>query len=232
MTQQRLPVVNGDDGAWGDILNQFLAKEHYDTGVDNATNGGHKKITIRPGTTASGTAPLKFTSGALMAAPEAGAVEFLTDKLYFTQSTGNVRNTIATYDDSSGAAGDIYYRSTAGVFTRLPIGDSNQVLTASGSGLPVWAVPPSRSRLLIDLMFNDAYATSYTELTNDVYGNPSEVGVWENSSKAVKLFTKNIYYTGENISEVVVTNNLTGETLTTYISYSGDDITLTKVYTS
>lgn len=99
MAEQRLPIVNSDDGSWGDVLNQFIAKEHYNTGVDNTANGGHKTITIRPGTTAASTAPLKFTSGPLMSAPEAGAVEFLTDKLYFTQTTGTTRRTIATTYD-------------------------------------------------------------------------------------------------------------------------------------
>ena len=99
MAEQRLPTVNGDDGAWGDILNQFIAKEHYNTGLDNTLNGGHKTITIRPGTTGAGTAPLKFISGPLMTAAEAGAVEFLTDRLYFTQTTANTRKTIAHTDD-------------------------------------------------------------------------------------------------------------------------------------
>src|SRR4051794_24788674 len=100
---QRLPFVNGDDGQWGDILVQWLKKEHYDDGTDNAVNGGHKVVTIRAGTATAGTAPLKLTSGTLMVTPEAGAVEFLTDSLYFTITTGAVRKTIAMYDDASGA---------------------------------------------------------------------------------------------------------------------------------
>jgi hypothetical protein len=99
MAEQRLPIVDGDDGSWGDILNQFISKEHYDTGVDNAANGGHKTITVRPGNTGAGTAPIKFTSGSLMSAPEVGALEFLTDRLYFTQTTGSNRKTIAHTDD-------------------------------------------------------------------------------------------------------------------------------------
>jgi len=87
MTEQRLPTVDADDGAWGDILNQFIAKEHYNTGLDNATNGGHKVVTLRPGDIGAGTAPLKFTSGPLMTNAEAGAIEFLTDRLYFTKTT-------------------------------------------------------------------------------------------------------------------------------------------------
>lgn len=97
--EQRLPVVEGDDGQWGDVLNQYLEKEHYNTGLDDTTNGGHKTITIKPGTDASGTAPLKFTSGPLMTIPETGAVEFLSDRFYYTQTTAMARKTIATIDD-------------------------------------------------------------------------------------------------------------------------------------
>jgi len=141
MVQQRLPIVNSDDGAWGDILNQFLAKEHYNTGVDNAANGGHQAITIRPGTTAAGTAPIKFSSGSLMTTPEAGAFEFLTDRFYVTQTTSTIRKVVAAYDDTSGATGDVYYRDSSGNFVRLPIGSTNYVLTVSG-GVPTWAAAP------------------------------------------------------------------------------------------
>ena len=49
-TPQRLPIVNSDDGVWGDILRQYLMKEHYNDDTDNSVNGGHQKITIRAGT--------------------------------------------------------------------------------------------------------------------------------------------------------------------------------------
>jgi hypothetical protein len=136
-TPQRLPTVNSDDGTWGDILRQYLKKEHYDDGTDNAVNGGHQNITVRAGSTAAGTAPIKLTSGALMTTPEAGAVEFLTDKIYFTKSTGPTRTTIATYDDTSGATGDIYHRNSGGLFTRLGIGSTGDLLTVA-SGIPSW----------------------------------------------------------------------------------------------
>src|SRR6478735_9208555 len=110
MTQQRLPIVNSDDGVWGDIIRQFLLKEHYNDDTDNAVNGGHQKVTIRAGTATAGTAPLKFTTGTLLSTPEAGAVEFASDQLYFTISSGTTRKKVAIYDDSSGATGDLYYR--------------------------------------------------------------------------------------------------------------------------
>ncbi len=136
-TPQRLPIVNSDDGVWGDIIRQFLMKEHYDDGTDNAVNGGHQKITVRAGTATAGTAPLKFTSGTVLTTPEAGAVEFNSDSLYFTITTGTVRKKVAIYDDVSGATGDTYYRDSSGNFVRLGIGSTGQVLKVSG-GVPAW----------------------------------------------------------------------------------------------
>jgi hypothetical protein len=150
MVQQRVPAVNGDDGAWGDILNQYLLKEHYDdgTGLGNPINGMHKTITIRAGTTAANTAPITFNSGSLMTTPQVGAVEFndngTNGKLYVTstQATVATRFTVAAYDDSAGAAGDIYYRDGSGNFKHLLIGSTGNVLTVSG-GVPAWAASGS-----------------------------------------------------------------------------------------
>ena len=145
MVQQRLPIVNSDNSAWGDLLNQYISKEHYNNiGVDDPLNGSHKTITVRPGTTAAATAPLKFNSGPLMSIAEVGAIEFLTDRLYFTNSTGAIRNTVATYDDSLGATGDLHYRDATGNFVRLPIGSTSQVLSVA-AGLPAWSSSPRRS---------------------------------------------------------------------------------------
>lgn len=134
---QRLPAVAGDDGTWGNILNQFLEKEHYNTGTNDANNGGHKTITIRAGTATAGTAPLKFTSGTSLTIAESGAMEYDGNKLYFTLSD-LVRRTIAMYDDTSGALGDIYYRNSTGSLTRLAIGTFPQTLSIS-SGIPSWS---------------------------------------------------------------------------------------------
>jgi hypothetical protein len=136
-TPQRLPIVNSDDGTWGDIIRQYLLKEHYDDGTDNAVNGGHKTVTIRAGTAAAGTAPLKFTSGTLLSSAETGAVEFNGDSLYFTITSGTTRKKVAIFDDSSGATGDTYYRDSSGYFVRLGIGSTGNVLKVA-SGLPSW----------------------------------------------------------------------------------------------
>lgn len=136
-TPQRLPIVNADDGTWGHIIRQYLTKEHFNDDTDNAANGGHKTITIRAGTSNPGTAPITFTSGTLMTAPEAGAMEFNNNFLYFTITSGTVRKKIALYDDASGAGGDIYYRDGVGTLTRLGIGSAGQTLRSTGS-VPAW----------------------------------------------------------------------------------------------
>jgi hypothetical protein len=149
MADQRLPTVNSDEGLWGDELNNFLSKEHYDnTGVNDPLNGMHKKVTIVAGTSTAGTAPLKFKTGTLLSAPEIGAVEFndntTNGRLYTTATQVSVvtRLTVAAYNDASGATGDMYYRDSNGNFLRLPIGSTNNILTVSG-GVPAWSASGS-----------------------------------------------------------------------------------------
>lgn len=163
MAEQRLPIVNSDDGLWGDIIRQYIMKEHYNDDTDNPTNGGHQKVTIRAGTATAGTAPLKFTSGTLLGSPEVGAVEFDTDGLYFTITTGAIRKRVALYNDAAGATGDLYYRDGSGNFVRLGIGSSGKTLRVSG-GLPAWSDADA-----VDLTFATSTKTSnYTITGTDV----------------------------------------------------------------
>jgi hypothetical protein len=64
------------------------------TGVGGVT-APTAHLHIAAGTAAASFAPLKFTSGTLLGTPEAGAVEFLTDKWYGTITTGAARKTFA-----------------------------------------------------------------------------------------------------------------------------------------
>ncbi len=159
-TPQRLPIVNSDDGTWGDIIRQYLMKEHFNDDTDNPINGGHQTVTIQAGTATAGTAPLKFTSGTLLSSPEAGAVEFNTDSLYFTITTGTTRKKVAIYNDASGATGDTYYRDSSGNFVRLGIGSTGQVLKVA-SGLPAWGSVSS------GFATSTQTGTSYTVTTTD-----------------------------------------------------------------
>jgi hypothetical protein len=50
---------------------------------------------LKAGTAAVGTAPFKMNSGTLLATPEAGAMEFLTDDYFVTITTGTARQALA-----------------------------------------------------------------------------------------------------------------------------------------
>ncbi len=74
------------------------------------------KIHLQAGSTSAKTAPLKFSSGNLMTSPEAGAVEYLTDKWYGTISTGTARKEF-TLNDIALTSGRIPFATTNGRLT-------------------------------------------------------------------------------------------------------------------
>lgn len=135
---QRLPAVNSDDGTWGNILDQYLNKEHYNgdanTTPGTSMNGGHMNITIQPGTTSA--APITFSSGTNLTTATAGAMEYDGSYYYLTTSSAT-RKKLAIYNDASGATGDTYYRDGSGNFTRLAAGSTGNMLTIA-SGIPSW----------------------------------------------------------------------------------------------
>ncbi len=57
-----------------------------------------------------------------------------------TLGTGNTLGDVTVNVAGTDATGDIYYRTAGGIFTRLPIGTTNQVLTVA-AGLPAWGAP-------------------------------------------------------------------------------------------
>lgn len=77
-----------------------------------AGSGPTARLHLGAGTTAAGTAPLKFTSGSLNTAAEAGAVEFLTDTLYLAISTGPVRKELAINDQTLTATRVVFVSNT------------------------------------------------------------------------------------------------------------------------
>ena len=219
MADQRLPIVDGDEGLWGDILNQYLEKEHYNTGINNTENGGHKTITVRAGTTAAGTAPLKFTSGSLMSSPEVGAVEFLIDRLYYTQTTGTTRKTIAATDDikytPTATWGD--YVTTASVqsgvacYVRVPYSGiiSSWSIVASASctcTIDVW-----KANAALPTVGNTITASAKPSLSSAATGTSSTLTGWTTTVAAGDVF-------GFNLDSV--SGSPKGITLTLYISGS------------
>lgn len=57
-------------------------------------------LTILAGSATAGNSPLKFTSGPLLTASEAGAFEFLTDQLYFSQTGASALRRPMDYNDN------------------------------------------------------------------------------------------------------------------------------------
>lgn len=135
MVRHSLPIVNNDDGTWGDILRWYLSKEHYNNDTDDPTNnGGHQNITIRAGTTTA--APITFSSGVTLTTATAGTMEYDGSYYYLTTSAAT-RKKLAIYNDASGATGDTYYRDSSGNFTRLAAASNGNMLTLA-SGIPSW----------------------------------------------------------------------------------------------
>lgn len=79
------------------------------------------KLHIQAGSTSASSAPIKLNSGSLMSSPEVGAIEFNSDRLYFTKTTGATRETIAYLSDVSGVSdgdkGDITVSGSGATWT-------------------------------------------------------------------------------------------------------------------
>lgn len=85
---------------------------------------------LKAGTATASTAPLKLTSGTLLASPEEGAVEFVSDDLYLTIATGSARKRVVLADAAAGlTSGRVAYATTNGRLT------DSSALTYDGSYL-------------------------------------------------------------------------------------------------
>ena len=101
--------------AGGSTLVEALRIRGYNGNVGFQTGiNPTAKIHIAAGTTAASTAPLKFTSGTSLTAAEAGAVEFTTDDLFFTITTGTARKGFVLNDGSNLTSGKYPKASTNG----------------------------------------------------------------------------------------------------------------------
>lgn len=101
------------------------------TGVTTSTGTG---ATVR------GTSP-DFTTGITLGGveiPTISSTSSLTNKT-ITSST-NTLGSVTMDATGTDATGDIYYRDSGGVLTRLGIGSTGQVVTVAG-GLPSWSTP-------------------------------------------------------------------------------------------
>lgn len=82
----------------GGVSNFYIATSGK---VGIGTSSPTAVLHLKAGTATANTAPLKLTSGTLNTTPEAGAVEFLTDKFYGTITTGAARQTFAMLESAA-----------------------------------------------------------------------------------------------------------------------------------
>lgn len=75
--------------------------------------------------------------------------------------------------------------------------------------------------ITLEQMYNILYKTHFTEIIRS--GETIvKIVIWDDALKQEKLFTKEIFYIGELISQVLITNEITPETLTIDIAYNND----------
>ena len=80
--------------------------------------------------------------------------------------------------------------------------------------------------ITIEQMYNNAYTTHFTEIIK-TGEDVTQINVWTNSGKTVKLFTKNITYDTGKVTQVSITDEINSQTLTTVIGYSGENVVST-----
>ena len=78
----------------------------------------------------------------------------------------------------------------------------------------------------LEKLFRAAYSTKYTEFTYSG-DDLTTVEVWETSGKLIKLFTRALSYTGDDLTQAITTDYQTGVILTVDLTYAGDDLTST-----
>jgi hypothetical protein len=106
------------------VYGTFAAAAEDQDFVVNAQTGIHITptawLTLPAGAAAAGRAPLKLTSGTSLTAAEVGAIEFTTDDLYFTITTGAARKGVVLNNGTNLTSGCIPIATTNGRLTDGP----------------------------------------------------------------------------------------------------------------
>lgn len=115
------------------------------------------RLTLATGSTTL--LPLKFTSGALLTTPVVGGVEFLTDKAYFTISTGTARKEL-TLNDVALTSTRVPFATTNGRLT-----DDADMTFTGGDTLNVAKLSVGGSTAIAKLA-SGTYTPTLTNVTN------------------------------------------------------------------
>lgn len=121
-----------------EVMRVFWDDSESRAKVGIGTNAPTAHLHLKAGTTAAEAAPLKFTSGSLQTTAEAGAMEFLTDKLYFTITSSAVRNEVVLDHPTTGSSitsGIVHGEDSAGgAATNLVVRGGDSTSKAGNGG--------------------------------------------------------------------------------------------------
>lgn len=87
-------------------------------------------------------------------------------------------------------------------------------------------------RQKLEINYNQAYSTAYHELTYDINDKLTQIDIWQTSGKLLKLFTKVLTYTGDELTQVLITDEIASKTLTKVLAYdiNGKLTSVTKTF--
>jgi hypothetical protein len=136
------------------------------------------------------------------------------------------------------------YANTSGVLTTLATGlpvavvllqdATNGIIYINNYGVTETIINNLTfpTALSLELAWNIAYPSFYGEPTYTA-GKITSYDIWDTSAKAVHIFNKTYTYTGINITQVVVTSLIGGQTLTKNLTYNGSNqvTSVTRIYT-
>lgn len=172
---------NGTAGYFNQIANGYAI-------ITTGGNSGFKvaaptaNIHLGAGTTAAGTAPLKFTTGPLLTTAEVGAVEFLNDSLYFTITTGAARKGIVLNNGSNLTSSRVPIATTNGRLNDdadLTFTGGNTLNTAQlvvGSGATISKIVTGTATLDFDTIQGGTSLDLTITVTGAVDGNTVLLG--------------------------------------------------------
>ena len=148
-------------------------------------------------------------------------------------------------DTSPWVAGTRLYAAAGGIIGSSPVGlpigtvlrqnAINGVVYVDNTGitqgdLDNLTFPPAAQ---IELGWNILYPSSHKVFVYDGMNRITDINVYDSPSCGLLLFNKNLSYSGNKISNIVVTSFIPSGTLTKSLSYSGDlvqSVTVTSSY--
>lgn len=122
-----------DANSYGIYQESQNMRNYFAGPVGVGTDSPSAFLHLRPGNTGAGQAQLKLTSGAMLATPESGAIEYNGTDLYFTDNTGVRKNISSPSMSVSGALSGITSVSNSSGNISLNPSPSNSVLITGGA---------------------------------------------------------------------------------------------------